>query len=275
MNDNSGATGSPRSRRRNAAIGIVAVLGASALVLSGCASGSQSQGGTLTLNIGTLLPQTGSLADFGPAAIEATNLAVADINAANQGINVSVIQKDSGDTSTDIATQSVTSLLASNVNAIIGAESSSVSKNVIDQIVKAGVVQISPANTSPEFSTYPSNGFYFRTAPSDVLQGRVLGNKIAKDGVTKLAIVYQNDTYGQGLNTSVAKDFADNGGEVVSQVPFDPKATNFAAEVDGALASNPDAVLVISFEQVKRIVPELRNAILILGSSTEPTATTA
>ncbi|MEA9984510.1 MULTISPECIES: ABC transporter substrate-binding protein [Subtercola] len=256
----------PRSRSLKTALSAIALVGASALVLSGCASGgsttssSSSAGTGLTLNIGTILPQTGSLATLGPPAIEAVNLAAADINAANVGITVNVTQKDSGDTSTNIATQSVTSLLASNVSAIIGAESSSVSLTVIDQIAKAGVVEISPANTSPTFSTYNSNNFYWRTAPSDVLQGRVLGQKVLKDGATNVSILWQNDSYGQGLHDNVTKAITDGGGTIVADTSFDPKATSFSAEVGATLAPKPDAVVVISFDQIKQIVPEFKTA---------------
>ena len=92
------------------------------------------------------------------------------------GKPVEVIHRDSGDTTTDIATQSVNNLLGPGVSAIIGAASSGVSKTVINQITGAGVVQFSPANTSPDFTTWDDKGLYWRTAPSDVLQGSVLGN---------------------------------------------------------------------------------------------------
>ncbi len=250
------------SRSKSFRIGIagVAVLGSAALVLAGC-SGTSSTSSTpskdLTLNIGTILPQTGSLATLGPAAIEASNLAVSDINAAKQGIKINITQKDSGDTSTNIATQSVTSLLAGGVSAILGAESSSVSLTVIDQISKAGVVEISPANTSPTFSTYADNGFYWRTAPSDVLQGKVLGQKVLKDGATKVAVIYQNDSYGTGLDTNVTKAITAGGGTISANVAFDVAATDFTSEINQALSTNPDALVVISFDQIKTIAQEL------------------
>ena len=110
---------SPTKRRSSRSfkatlIGGVALLGVAAIVLSGCSSTpAAAPTKTLNLKLGTILPQTGSLAVLGPPAIEATNLAVADVNAAKKGIKLSIIQKDSGDTSTNIATQSVTSELAS------------------------------------------------------------------------------------------------------------------------------------------------------------------
>jgi branched-chain amino acid transport system substrate-binding protein len=252
-----------RSKTIRVAIAGVAVIGSAALVLSGCAgtsSSSNTPSTNLTLNIGTILPQTGSLATLGPAAIEASNMAVADINAAKQGIKLNIIQKDSGDTTTNIATQSVTSLLASGVSAILGAESSSSSLTVIDQISKAGVVMFSPANTSPAFSTYADNGFYWRTAPSDVLQGKVLGQKVLKDGATNVAIIYQNDSYGGGLDTNVKKAIEAGGGTVTQNIAFDTAATDFTTQISQALATNPDALVVISFDQIKTIAQELATA---------------
>ena len=247
------------SKKVTGALTGIAILGATALILSGCSTtASTTPSTTLDLKIGTILPQTGSLATLGPPAIEATNLAVKDINAANQGIKISITQKDSGDTSTNIATQSVTSLLASGVSAIVGAESSSVSLTVIDQISKAGVVELSPANTSPTFSTYADNGFYWRTAPSDVLQGKVLGQKVLKDGATNVAVIYQNDSYGTGLDTNVTKAITGGGGTVVQNIAFDAtNATNFTSQINTALASKPDALVVISFDQIKTIAQEL------------------
>ena len=81
------------------------------------------------------------------------------------------IPGDSGDATTDTANQTVDRLLSQNVDAIIGAASSGVSLTVIDKITGAGVVQFSPANTSKTLSDYPDKGLYFRTAPSDILQG--------------------------------------------------------------------------------------------------------
>ena len=252
-----------RSKTLRAALAGVAVLGATALVLSGCAGSSGGSGTpskTLTFNLGTILPQTGSLATLGPPAIAASNMAVADINAAKQGIKINITQKDSGDTSTNIATQSVTALLASGVTAILGAESSSTSLTVIDQISKAGVVEFSPANTSPTFTTYADNGFYWRDAPSDVLQGKVLGQKVLKDGATNVAIIYQNDSYGTGLDDNVKKAIEAGGGTVTQNIPFDVAATDFSSQISTALATNPDALVVISFDQIKTIAQQLATA---------------
>jgi branched-chain amino acid transport system substrate-binding protein len=164
---------------------------------------------------------------------------------------------DSGDTSTDTASQSVDRLISNNVDAIIGAASSSVSLSVIDKIVGNGTVQVSPANTSDEFTKYDDKGLYFRTAPPDVLQGRVLGDLILADGNTSVGILALQDSYGTGLAKSTTQSITDGGGEVVEEVIYDPKAASFSTEVGQIKAADPEAIAVISFDESKKIIPEL------------------
>lgn len=211
------------------------------------------------LKIGTLLPQTGALAFLGPPEIAGVNLAVKQINDAGGvlGHPIEAIHRDSGDTTTDIATQSVTNLLGQGVGAIVGAASSGVSQTVINQITGAGTVMFSPANTSPVFSTWAAHGLYWRTAPSDVLQGRVLGNYMASCGAQTLGLLVLNDAYGTGLRDNVVKAFQSAGGKVVDQELFNEGDSQFSSQVDKVVAAKPDAIAVISFDQAKQIVPLL------------------
>ena len=224
---------------------------------SGTPAAQSKSDGTLTL--GTLLPQTGNLAYLGPPEFAGVKLAVQDINAAGGvlGKPVKEIDSDSGDTSTDIASQSVDRLLSQNVDTIIGAASSGVSLTVIDKITGAGVVHFSPANTSPDFTDYADKGLYFRTAPSDVLQGRVLGDLMVADGNANIGILALQDPYGTGLAENLTKSVEEGGGQVVAQEIYDAKASTFSAEVGKVKAANPDAVALISFEEAKKIVPEM------------------
>jgi branched-chain amino acid transport system substrate-binding protein len=143
------------------------------------------------------------------------------------------------------------------VNAIIGAASSSVSLNFIDQVVGAGVIQFSPANTSAELTTYDDKGLFFRTAPSDTLQGEVLGNLIAEDGNETLAMIVINDSYGTGLAGFVKEAFEAAGGEVVAEPLYNTGDTNFSSQVAEVLAQSPDAILVVAFDEIKTILPAL------------------
>ncbi|MCU1560815.1 ABC transporter substrate-binding protein [Mycetocola sp.] len=253
-----------RSRTRTATLSGLAFLGAGALVLTGCSSPGGGDGGNnekpagdLTLKVGTLLPQTGQLAFLGPPEEAAVGLAVKEINDADLGITVDVTYGDSGDPDNKAFATTVPNLLGEGVSAIIGAASSGVTKLVIDEVTGAGVIQFSPANTSADFTTWDDNGLFWRTAPSDVLQGEVLGNLIAEDGNETLGILYLNDSYGTGLAGFVKENFENAGGEVVEEVSYNAGDTTFDAQVSSLKAANPDAIALIAFEETKTIVPAL------------------
>ncbi|WP_246535158.1 ABC transporter substrate-binding protein [Rathayibacter toxicus] len=251
---------SGRLRSFRAALGSVAILAASVLVLAGCAgngSGATNHSGALSLTMGTILPQTGTIAALGPAEIAAVDEAIFDINSANAGITVTAEQKDSGDTSSDIATQSASLLIVDGVSAIIGSSSSGVSKTFIDQVTQAGVVQISPANTSPDFAHYEDDGYYWRTSPSDVLQGRILGSKIRGDGKTKVSILYMNDAYGMGLAKNITDTLKAGGASIAAEQVFEPASTDFNSALTSVLAPQPDALVVISFDEIRTIAEQL------------------
>lgn len=246
------------SRRNRKTAAAVATLAAAALVLSGCAAtDGGSAGGDLTLKIGTALPQTGSLAFLGPPEEAGVALAIKDINEADKGIQVEVEWGDSGDLDNKAYETEIPRLLNAGVKAIVGAASSGVSLAFIDQVVGAGVLQFSPANTSPTLTTYDDKGLYFRTAPSDLLQGEVLGNLMAADGHETAAMIVLNDAYGTGLRDATQASFETAGGSIVAAPVFNPGDTNFSAQISEALAASPDALVLITFDEAKTIIPAL------------------
>jgi hypothetical protein len=213
------------------------------------------------LRIGTLLPLTGNLAFLGPPEVAGAKLAVQDINEAGGvlGQDVELTEGDSGDASTDTASQTVDRLLQANVNAIIGAASSGVSLTVIDAITGAGVLQFSPANTSDEFTTYNDKDLYFRTAPPDVLQARALADLIIADGNNSVGILALNDPYGTGLAENAKNNLVESGlaEEDIKSIIYDPQAQNYDSEVQEMVDFDPDAIVVIGFEESARIIEGL------------------
>lgn len=250
--------------RARKVLGGIAALGVSALVLAGCAgsptsSDSEAPAPTdredLTLSVGTVLPQTGALSYLGPPEEAGVGLATAEINEAAKGITIEVEYGDSGDPDNKAYETTVPRLLGNDVQALIGAASSGVTKLFLDQAVGAGVITFSPANTSPDFTDWDDDGLFWRTAPSDLLQGEVLGNLIAEDGNATLGIIYLNDAYGTGLEKVVNETFTASGGEVVASESYNAGDTNFSAQVSTILAENPDSIAVIGFEETSTIIP--------------------
>jgi len=248
-------------------IGGIAVAAVSAVILAGCAGGggaapTESSGPVedLTLKIGSVLPQTGSLAFLGPPEEAGVLLAVDEVNKAAKGVTVDFTPGDSGDADNKAFETTVPKLQSAGVSAMIGAAASGVTKLFLDSNVAAGIITFSPANTSPDFTTWDDKGLYWRTAPSDLLQGEVLGNLIAEDGHKNIGIIYQNDAYGTGLFGVVKKVFESTGGKVVAEASYNDGDSSFDAQVATIAAAKPDAVVLITFDQFATIAPLLVNA---------------
>ncbi|MEX1043153.1 MAG: ABC transporter substrate-binding protein, partial [Acidimicrobiia bacterium] len=202
------------------------------------------------------LPVTGDLAFLGPPEVAGARLAVQDINEAGGvlGEDAVLIEGDSGDTNQDIANPEVDRLLANNVDVIVGAASSAVSLLVIDKITGNGVVHFSPANTSPTFTTYADNDLYFRTAPSDLLQGKVLADQVIAQGNETAAVLYRQESYGQGLADAFKENFEAAGGTIPVFTAYAVDTENFDAEVDSMVDADPDAIVVIGFAESANIL---------------------
>ncbi|TCI99809.1 ABC transporter substrate-binding protein [Aeromicrobium sp. IC_218] len=254
---------------------LAAVAAASALVLAACGGGDDDKSssddktsaapaakGDGTLTVGTLLPSTGDLAFLGPPEFAGVDLAVKDINEAGGVLGKPVAQSkaDSGDGTPKIAPGSVDKLLAAKSDVIVGAASSSVSLSVIDKIIGAGVVQFSPANTSTAFDEYDDKGLYFRTAPSDVLQGAVLGNLVLQDGAKNVAILARQEAYGEALAENTKKTIEEQGGKVAETVLYAVDATSYTSEIQKIKDSGADAIIVIAFNETTKIIPGLEQA---------------
>jgi len=258
-----------RTQTRTKWLAGIALVGASALVITGCSTpapeATEDTGGgdrpaevDLTLQLGSLLPSTGSLSFLGAPMEAGVQLAVSEINEAAAGITVELTSEDEGDLDNKAYETSITNLQSAGVTAMVGAASSSVTKLILDGNAGSGILTVSPSNTSADFTGI--NPLYFRTAPSDNLQGEVLGNQIAEDGHKTLGIIYQNDPYGTGLFEAIKSTFEGTGGEVVAEASYNQGDGQFNAQVQTIAAANPDAVAIVSYDQFATIAPLLGNA---------------
>ncbi len=250
-----------RSGMRTKALGLTM---AGMLALSACGGGgSDGEGGDggskEPLKLGYVLPETGQLAFLGPPQMQSTKYAMSEINDAGGVLGKKlppVVSGDEADTAA-VASQSAERVLGEDVDAIIGAAASGMSLAIIDKITGSQVVQCSGSNTAPTFTGYKDDGYYFRTAPSDAMQGPVLADTIIADGYSNVAIVARADDYGKGLAKATADALESSGATVATQELYDPKATNFDAVVQKTVSSDPDAVVVVAFEEGKQVLSGL------------------
>jgi ABC-type branched-subunit amino acid transport system substrate-binding protein len=218
------------------------------------------------LTLGGLLPETGDLSFAYPPMIAGAQLALADINEAGGvfGVDVEWIDGDDG-TSPAVARETLASHIDDDVHIIIGAAASGVTKEVMADAVAAKRILFSPSNTEALLSTAEHDGYYFRTAPSDDLQGAALADVVLRDGVERIVIVARDDAYGLGLQNN-ANDSLRRFGVPESDITLltYPLAEEEGGPVPGLdglvdqiIEADPQGVLVIGFSEAAQVIQRM------------------
>ena len=208
------------------------------------------------LKIGYLLPSSGALGFLGPPMIRATEMAVEEINAAGGvlGQDIVLVGQDDG-TDPDIAGTGADTLLADDVDFIVGPAGSSIALSVLDKITGAGIPMCSPSNTGVQFTTVDDNGgYYFRTSPPDNLQSQVLSDLIVSDGHQNVVVLGQSTEYGEGFANFLTDELEALGATVADTIIYDAEASSFQAEAQEIAAADPDAVAIIGYEESGQVM---------------------
>ncbi|WP_225913805.1 ABC transporter substrate-binding protein [Leptolyngbya ohadii] len=215
------------------------------------------------LKIGTLLPITGDLAQYGTTMQDSVNLLAETVNACG-GVLGKPVQIISEDDQTDPAAGAagMTKLAeVDKVGGVVGAAGSAVSSAAVDIAVRNQVVQISPSSTSPTFTDRAKkgefNGFWFRTAPPDTFQGDALAQLAQEQGAKRVAVLAINNDYGNGLVDAFVPAFKQLGGTVTNEsnpTKYAPDATTFDSELRAAFNGNPDAVVLVAYPETGSII---------------------
>jgi ABC-type branched-subunit amino acid transport system substrate-binding protein/DNA-binding SARP family transcriptional activator len=207
------------------------------------------------LTVATLLPMTGSLYFIGAAMSTGADLAVQDVNAAGGvlGRPVRLIKADSGDSTDDLASAAVGELIEQKTDVIVGAASNTVSLSVIDRVTEEGMVMISPSTTATMLTTSYDRGLFFRTSPSDVMQGRLVGRLLAEDGNRTAALIALDDSYGDVLVAEAEAELARSGVKVVKKIRYAEDDPDFSA----LKPIHADALVMIGFTETLDIMRRL------------------
>jgi ABC-type branched-subunit amino acid transport system substrate-binding protein len=212
---------------------------------------------SLDLRVGNLVPFSGDLAPFGEPIDEAARIAAALANEATEeaGVDASVTVVASEDTQTAsaAAVEAATKLVqADDVDVIMGALASTNTIPVAESVtVPNGVLQISPASTSPAISDLADDDLVWRTPPSDALQGQVLAEAVADElgADATINVGARNDAYGTALAQVFEAAWAETGGTIGRSVRWNPEAATFDSQARQLVQGTPDGWVLIDFPQ--------------------------
>lgn len=210
------------------------------------------------IKIGVLLPYSGTLVCTGNYREAAARLAIREINKEKIFGKELELATEDDETNPDKAVRGAERLLAKGVVGIIGsAASSSTIKAATDVAIPNDILMISPSSTSPNITTLVDKGLVWRTAPSDVHQGKVAANYVYNGvdglGVTNASIIYVDNAYGQGLAATFKLEFETLGGSILNSVSYpelsstDLATYDFSAKVASAFSGNPELIYLVSY----------------------------
>jgi len=238
-------------RRHRCVLGLMLIF---AVAFSGCVD--EGKEGTKTVKIAGLQSLTGDLGTYGSPMTDAMNLAVkeANENGGVLGSKIDLLVED--DQTSEIPAVDAANKLVKvdRVPAIIGSTGSGPSSAILSITTGSGVLQISSSNTGVEFTDYPDNDFYFRTCPSDALQGEAMAKLALDRGYKTASTLVLNNPYGIGFEGVFVGAFEDGGGEVIESVRYDPAQTIFDSEVGRATGKDPDVVMLVAYPQTGSII---------------------
>ncbi len=156
----------------------------------------------------------------------------------------------------------------------IGEYNSGISKVTIPILNRAGIPQISPANTYVGLTTnepgsepgepdkyYPTGKRnYARVVPKDTIQGAALAKAAQDAGCKSIHIWNSKTTYSAGLARNLDMSAKKIGLEVQGNDGIDPKASNYRAVATKVRGTNPDLIYYggITQNNAGKLVKDLR-----------------
>ncbi|QDL94233.1 amino acid ABC transporter substrate-binding protein (plasmid) [Paroceanicella profunda] len=235
--------------RTSAAASVAACALATAMSLTGVSAARACD-----VTVGLVLELTGPAGQYGQAGAKSVEMAFRDLNEAG-GVNGCTLLADTRDSQSqgNVAVDQATQLVnIKKVPVIIGGIISSVSLPILTSVTApAGVVQVSPASSSPTLTALArqgkTNGLFFRTITSDALQGTAAAKYAMDRGLTKLAIINVNNDFGVNMAQEFAATYKALGGTITSVTPYNEKQASYTAEASAAMAGDPEALYLISY----------------------------
>jgi ABC-type branched-subunit amino acid transport system substrate-binding protein len=225
---------------------ILLVLTISAGVLYGCNNDNPVSKDIVTPQVQNETTDIGYLVGSPVHLRNSSLLAVETINQAGgilgRDFNVVVLQSESP----AVSAEKAINLMDNFQIPLLVVTTSSRTLAVVEEAVPREVVVLSETGTSPTLTIFEDNDYLFRTAPSDVYQGRMLANLAWEKGAMSAAmLVNSDDVYGTGLAHEFELEFTRLGGALLNVVEVPQDVTlDFGEYIPQVYQGNPDAVIL-------------------------------
>ena len=199
------------------------------------------------VKIGAASPLTGAQAHIGIDIRNGVQLAIEDANKAGvtiggKPVKLEMLAEDDEANPTK-ATTVAQKLVDAKVAAVVGHFNSGASIPASKIYADAGIPQISPSSTNPDY-TLKGYKTTFRVVAHDGQQGPVLGRYALNNLKAKtIAVIDDSTAYGQGLADNFEATVKAGGAKLVAREHTTDKDTDFKAILTKIKGKNPDLIM--------------------------------
>lgn len=198
---------------------------------------------TKVYRIGAIVPLSGDAEAYGQVVKSGLMLALEDINAAGgvKGKPLDILFEDDGSDPEKGAQKANSLISGTQVPLIIGGVTSSEALKIASACEAGKTILFSPTASSPKLSGISQ--FFFRNYPSDTLEGAVMAEyAVRKLKVSKVAVLYLDKEYGQGLTAVFKGRFQELGGTITYEKGYPEGTVDFSPFIKEMKASAPDSI---------------------------------
>jgi branched-chain amino acid transport system substrate-binding protein len=211
------------------------------------------------LKVGVILPLSGDAAVYGKSLRNGIDLAYEQQK--QQGLSDTILIYEDDQASATQALSAAQKLISlDKVPVIIGGAMSSTAESVLPLIKEKDVVLISP--TATQASLTKSGAPFFRLWPSDNYDGAIMAQVSAKQlGLKRIAVLYVNVAYGQGIAEVFSREFEKLGGTIVAKEGYSQGQTDFRSQILKLKTLNPEALYLPGYvAEIGNILRQTREA---------------
>lgn len=259
-------------RTRTVSWAIVAIV-----IVSGCAYAFERAETKVAIGapirVGFIGPLTGDATSIGAASRAAVEMAVQNINAKGgiDGRSLDVIYEDGGCTDKMALSAADKLIHADKVSLILGGACSTETSGFAKVAMDAHVPVLSYCSSAPSLSQ--TGQYFFRDYPSDAYQGKFSAEYLYNMlGARRIAIIFHNNDWGQGVESVFKKRFTELGGSIVDIESTPQSARDYRTELTRVRAANPDYLYAPTYPEggavLLRQMHELGISLPVFGGDT-------
>jgi len=196
--------------------------------------------------IGLLIPQTGSVDGGGESLTQVATNAIEIVNASGGilGRDIELVVRDEGSDSATALAAIDDFISEDRVDALIGPMSSPIALAVLPLLVENKIGSCSPTATAVSLASFPDNGLFVRTTPSDILASEAMAQLIEQTGVVESLVAYPDDPYGRAFVAEIRRSLAVQGIAIVNEVAYDTDSTDYGPIAE-KLTANANSVITL------------------------------